>query len=59
MPLIAVIVNETTRDALRSRAYAMHRDVSKHLRALIEADLRNATAPTFQKDTPPSGERSE
>jgi len=40
--LIATHVEETTLASLKLRVKALHRDVSKHLRALIEDDLEAA-----------------
>ena len=39
--LVATNIEETTFASLKLRVKALHRDVSKHLRALIEEDLEN------------------
>jgi len=51
--LIATNVELTTYYALKLRVQALHRDVSKHLRALIEDDLEAAAiADKIDNDAP-------
>ena len=40
--MIGVLVDTITKKRLEKRAQSLHRDKSKHLRALIEADLAKA-----------------
>ena len=54
--LVATNIEETTLASLKLRVKALHRDVSKHLRALIEEDLEAAAIAELLEQSAPHDE---